>query len=109
MRKVLIIVAAALAGLAIVSPAQAHDDRVGVFVAGAVTGAIVGHVLTVDGHHHHRHYDRGPRVVEHHYYESRRRPREVHHVYHERPRHYWKHDDRRGHGRHIGHRYGRGD
>ncbi|HEY9380371.1 MAG TPA: hypothetical protein VIQ01_03905, partial [Burkholderiales bacterium] len=89
MRKILVIVAAALAGLAIVPQAQAHDDRVGVFVAGAVTGAIVGHVLTVDGHHH-RHYDRGPRVVEHHYYESRRRPREVYHVYHERPRHYWK-------------------
>jgi hypothetical protein len=106
MRKILVILAAALTGLAIVPQAQAHDDRVGVFVAGAVTGAIVGHVLTVDGHHH-RHYDRGPRVVEYHYYEPRRRPREVYHVYHERPRHHWKNDDRRGHGRHAGHRYGR--
>ena len=38
MRKFLIVVASSLALFAVVPQAQAHGDRVGVFVAGAVTG-----------------------------------------------------------------------
>src|SRR5687768_5476862 len=85
MRKILVIVAAALAGLAVVPQAQAHDDRVGVFIVGAVTGAVVGHVLA--SHDDDRYYERRPRVVEHHYYEApRRRSREIHNHYYKQPR-----------------------
>lgn len=103
MRKILIIVAAAVAGLTIVPQAQAHDDRVGVFVVGAITGAVIGQVLSSHGDSHH-HYDRGPRVVEHHYYESRRPARVIHHRHYERPRHHWKKSHHHGgHGRHVKH------
>src|SRR5688572_4315683 len=49
MRKLVIPAAAALAAatLFLGTPAQAHGgNNAGVFVAGAITGAIVGHVLT---------------------------------------------------------------
>jgi len=52
MRKTLVIIAA-LAGLALAPQAQAHDDRVGIFVVGAITGAVIGHVLGDHDHHHH--------------------------------------------------------
>lgn len=104
MRKFLIVAASSLALFAVVPQAQAHGDRVGVFVAGAVTGAVVGHVLSA--HHDHDHYyERRPRVVEHHYYEAPRRPREVHYYHHDRPRGHghWKHQHR-GHGHHAAYR-----
>ncbi|MBX6393285.1 MAG: hypothetical protein IRY96_07400 [Burkholderiales bacterium] len=79
MRKTLVIIAA-LAGLALAPQAQAHDDRVGIFVVGAITGAVIGHVLGDHDHHHHHHHVYRPRVVEHHHHYVPRRPvREVHH------------------------------
>lgn len=98
MRKFLIAAASSLALFAVVPQAQAHGDRVGVFVAGAVTGAVVSQVLSAHGHDHY-YVERRPRVIEHHYYEAPRRSREVHHYYHERSRGHghWKHDHRGGH------------
>ncbi|HLU76838.1 MAG TPA: hypothetical protein VKZ48_02915 [Burkholderiales bacterium] len=105
MRKFLVI-AGTLAAVALApQAAHAHNDRVGVFVAGAVTGAIVTHVLTDRGHHHVYHH-RSPRVVEHHYhhYPPRHRVREVHHHH---PKHWGsaKHHGPRGHARHASHRH----
>lgn len=108
MRKFLVI-AGTLAAVAVApQAAHAHNDRVGVFVVGAVTGAIVSHVLTDRGHHHVYHH-RSPRVVQHHHHYDkapRYRAREVHHYHHKHhARGHGKHHGPRGHVRHAGHRH----
>lgn len=101
MRKFLVIGATIAAFAAAPTAAQAHDDRVGVFVVGAVTGAIVHHVLSDHGHRTHVYHHRAPRVVEHHHHYHKappRRVREVHHYHHKAKGH-----GRHGHVRHIRH------
>lgn len=98
MRKFFVVAVSSLALLALVPQAQAHDQRTGAFVAGAVTGAAVTRVLAT---HHDGRYQHGPRVVEYRHYRVSPRLREVRYIRHQAQRShgYWHRADR-------GHRYG---